>query len=91
MRWSEEVELLQEEMRRVLQYFTWHAAWWDSQATQRKGVTPELAEGLAAYAERQASIRRQMLERCQTAWHDVESFVALGRLYVPYAVRVLKH
>jgi hypothetical protein len=35
MHWSEEVELLQEEMRRVLQFFGWQATWWDSQREHR--------------------------------------------------------
>ncbi|KAG1866963.1 hypothetical protein C8R48DRAFT_599724 [Suillus tomentosus] len=26
-RWAEEVELLQEEMRRVAEFLSWHAAW----------------------------------------------------------------
>ncbi|KAG6822177.1 hypothetical protein H0H92_014954, partial [Tricholoma furcatifolium] len=29
-RWEEEVELVQEKMRRVIMYFTWCAAWWRS-------------------------------------------------------------
>ncbi|KAG2750254.1 hypothetical protein P692DRAFT_20421062 [Suillus brevipes Sb2] len=32
MRWAEEVELLHEEMRRVLQFLRWHAAWWHAVA-----------------------------------------------------------
>ncbi|KAG2028626.1 hypothetical protein BDR03DRAFT_818726, partial [Suillus americanus] len=28
LRWAEEVDLLQEEMRRVLQFFNWQANWW---------------------------------------------------------------
>jgi hypothetical protein len=35
MHWSEEVELLQEEMQRVLQFFGWQATWWDSQKEHR--------------------------------------------------------
>ncbi|KAG2143995.1 hypothetical protein BD769DRAFT_1383033 [Suillus cothurnatus] len=31
LRWSEEVELLREEMRRVLEFFTWQQAWWEEQ------------------------------------------------------------
>jgi hypothetical protein len=30
MRWQEEVELLQEEMRRTLQYLEWQAVWWET-------------------------------------------------------------
>ncbi|KAG2743901.1 hypothetical protein P692DRAFT_20878551 [Suillus brevipes Sb2] len=31
LRWSEEVELLTEEMCRVLEFFTWQQAWWEEQ------------------------------------------------------------
>ncbi|KIK34019.1 hypothetical protein CY34DRAFT_18005 [Suillus luteus UH-Slu-Lm8-n1] len=34
MCWEEEVELLQEEMQRVLQFFDWQANWWDEQQDQ---------------------------------------------------------
>jgi hypothetical protein len=32
MRWSEEVLLVEEEMRRVLEYMSWFANWWTSHA-----------------------------------------------------------
>ncbi|KAG1837469.1 hypothetical protein C8R48DRAFT_751632 [Suillus tomentosus] len=50
MQWTEEVELLQEEMRRVLCFLRWHV----------KGAisSPDIdAEGLIAYAGRQAQLR----------------------------------
>ncbi|KAG1774895.1 hypothetical protein EV702DRAFT_1047420 [Suillus placidus] len=50
LRWSEEVELLREEMHRVLQFFTWQAAWWEDQGKRRVGECVVHAEGLQAYA-----------------------------------------
>lgn len=32
MCWKEEIELLEEEMHRVLQFLQWHALWWDNVA-----------------------------------------------------------
>ena len=60
MRWSEEVLLLQEEMRRVMAYHAWRARWWDDQSMRSFGLSDELTEGLAAYAQRQAKIFRDM-------------------------------
>ncbi|KIK33973.1 hypothetical protein CY34DRAFT_98753 [Suillus luteus UH-Slu-Lm8-n1] len=50
LRWSEEVELLKEEMRRVLQFFAWQAAWWEEQGNRRVGECTAHIEGLQAYA-----------------------------------------
>lgn len=33
MRWSEEVLLLREEMRRTLTFLEWHATWWETRGT----------------------------------------------------------
>lgn len=57
MRWSEEVLLLCEEMRRVQQFFRWHAHWWEEQVGRIPDLSMEDAEGAAAYAARQAYIR----------------------------------
>ena len=78
MRWSEEVELLQEEMRRTKEYFAWHARWWERHAApcdQR----PDFMEGVRAYALRQASIRRRMRDWCANAWRYVSAWVCLGQ------------
>ncbi|KAJ6478376.1 hypothetical protein C8R45DRAFT_934146 [Mycena sanguinolenta] len=45
-RW-EEVQLLREEMKRVLQFLRWRGAWWEARrATRREGVSAELWAGL---------------------------------------------
>ncbi|KAG2345649.1 hypothetical protein BDR05DRAFT_1013616 [Suillus weaverae] len=55
LRWAEEVELLQEEMRHVLQFLEWQADWWAARCD-----TAAHNEGLSAYAARQADIRHCM-------------------------------
>ncbi|KAF7351692.1 CxC2 domain-containing protein [Mycena sanguinolenta] len=68
-RWEEEVELLREEMRRVLCFLRWWAIWWEERRTARlEGVSIELRAGLEAYAARQASGARRMCNRFKTAW-----------------------
>jgi hypothetical protein len=54
MRWSEEVILLREEMRRVAAFLAWEADRWMSQQSAWEGTTQEDDEGLTAYALRQA-------------------------------------
>ncbi|KAG2030597.1 hypothetical protein BDR03DRAFT_1016987 [Suillus americanus] len=46
MRWAEEVELLQEEMCRVLQFFWWQATWWDERGHQRVEEDAGCLEGI---------------------------------------------
>jgi hypothetical protein len=41
---------LEEEMRRVLEFCTWKARWWDERVDSGRDVSPEVAEGLRAYA-----------------------------------------
>lgn len=78
MRWSEEIILLQEEMRRVLAYHAWHARWWDDQSFRCVGLSEEQTEGLAAYAHRQAKVYRGMRLVCETAWRNTAQYCALG-------------
>ncbi|KAH7904101.1 hypothetical protein BJ138DRAFT_1175416 [Hygrophoropsis aurantiaca] len=67
-RWQEEIQLLKEEMRRVLAFFGWQADWWDRQASRRTDVSAAHAEGLQAYAARQAWIRRNMANHFVKLW-----------------------
>jgi hypothetical protein len=68
MRWAEEVELLQEEMRRVLQFFWWQATWWDERGHQRVEEDAGCLEGIRAYAAKQASLRRAFADHFQLLW-----------------------
>jgi hypothetical protein len=65
MRWAEETELLQEEMRRVLCFLRWQADWW-----HEKGAIPlsRNEEGLVAYAGRQAQLRKDLADCFEKMW-----------------------
>ncbi|KAG2357826.1 hypothetical protein BDR07DRAFT_1379859 [Suillus spraguei] len=84
LRWAEEVDLLQEEMCRVLQFFNWQANWWEGQGVlqvyesapcngEELGTAAccEAAardEGLRAYASQQANIRHCLAARFRSIW-----------------------
>ncbi|KAJ7711510.1 hypothetical protein B0H16DRAFT_1480294 [Mycena metata] len=55
-RWEEEVELLREEMKRVLRFLRW------------RSVSRELASGIEAYTARQAALHRDISRKFKTAW-----------------------
>ncbi|KAG1887614.1 hypothetical protein F4604DRAFT_1877484 [Suillus subluteus] len=58
MRWAEEVELLKEEMRRILQFLEWDAQRWDERGLENtlEDAGEDEREGRMAYANRQASL-----------------------------------
>ncbi|KAJ7448481.1 hypothetical protein FB451DRAFT_1567204 [Mycena latifolia] len=79
-RWAEEVDLLEEEMRRTLAFLDWKAAWWKNLSQGRPEVNDRcLREGLAAYAERQAAIQVDMKARFERTWQDVPTWIAMAR------------
>ena len=56
-RWREEIELLQEEMRRVVMFLEWKSRGWLVKAEAPRGnATPDVESGLNAYARKQAAI-----------------------------------
>ncbi|KAJ7431195.1 hypothetical protein B0H11DRAFT_2262218 [Mycena galericulata] len=62
-RWVEEVELLREEMRRVLRYLEWQAAFWEDRiriTEARDDVAVPMRQGMAAYAAKQADTWREL-------------------------------
>ncbi|KAG2336555.1 hypothetical protein BDR05DRAFT_896555, partial [Suillus weaverae] len=69
--WTEEVELLQEEMWCMCTFFDWHAAWWKDQASQRIGLDVAELEGLEAYVKCQVALRITMQDNCLRKWHAV--------------------
>jgi len=80
MRWTEEVDLLLEEMRRVGQFLKWHGGWWMERANQRKSVDKGIQEGLSAYAHLQASICHHLKEKFEESWRPVRSWMASGEV-----------
>ncbi|KAF7322140.1 CxC2 domain-containing protein [Mycena kentingensis (nom. inval.)] len=78
-RWAEEVELLQEEMRRVLEFFSWKAAWWRSLEGGRVNDAEQaVAAGLEAYANRQARLQEQLRAKFERSWADVPEYLDMG-------------
>ncbi|KAJ7079699.1 hypothetical protein C8R44DRAFT_754580 [Mycena epipterygia] len=79
MRWAEEVDLLEEEMRRILQFLRWEAGWWLSQVGRRGLEEGPQAEGEAAYALRQSGLRSAHCEKFAEMWTDLPELIRIGR------------
>ena len=71
MRWSEEVVLLQEEMRRVGEYLNWQAMWWRDRCRLHKDLSPADQEGMEAYAHRQASLHCHLKIQFADKWTGI--------------------
>jgi hypothetical protein len=74
-RWSEEVDILQEEQRRALMSLDYEAEVWQRRATLRlrivnevQVVTPPLDEGLRAYAAGQALMFTRLRNAFSELW-----------------------
>lgn len=69
----EELFLLEEEMRRVLEFCKWRADWWDREACCRPTAPPAVREGLSAYAAEQADIERKLAHMWEEKWRIVRA------------------
>jgi len=70
-RWKEEFLIIQEEMRRVLEFFGWRSTWWLDQANRRINLDPSIKSGIVAYAHKQSSLCLRMAARCARYWLPV--------------------
>jgi len=64
---KEEVLLLKEEMRRVVEFLKWKAEWWMSRVGHRSADSG-LAEGLLAYAHKQTLLQKGLSQHFQSIW-----------------------
>lgn len=64
----EEVELLTEEMGRVIRFFGWEVQRWEERISRCVGESSANMEGLRAYAARQADIRRRLAGHFRGLW-----------------------
>ncbi|KAF7367039.1 CxC2 domain-containing protein [Mycena sanguinolenta] len=78
MRWAEEVDLLEEEMRRVGAFLHWHSRWWSERVGLRSLTARPQFEGETAYALRQASIQAQLAEDFEQEWKDLAELIRKG-------------
>ncbi|KAG1893035.1 uncharacterized protein F5891DRAFT_1131406 [Suillus fuscotomentosus] len=74
--WEEEVQLLCEEMRRVIAFLDWHAGWWDTQGSQRTFSSLQAGESALAYAQCQANLRQKMAVHFKSMWAANSSWQA---------------
>jgi hypothetical protein len=70
-RWREEVLLVEEEMRRALEFSRWLSSWWIHQATTRTGITSHLQEGLSAYATEMGDMENRRLNSWRLTWQSI--------------------
>ncbi|KAF7289740.1 hypothetical protein MIND_01347600 [Mycena indigotica] len=83
LRWSEELDLLEEEMRRVQQFLLWRADWWEMRA-EIDGVAAdsdalEELEGKAAYARQQAQFQRDLCGSFARMWGHLPAYILEAR------------
>jgi hypothetical protein len=70
-RWSEEVLLLAEEMRRVICFLDWKASWWVMQAAARTDLPQDIKDGIIAYVSKQAHINRSLAKDFAVRWRPI--------------------
>ncbi|KAF7346849.1 hypothetical protein MSAN_01824100 [Mycena sanguinolenta] len=79
MRWAEEVDLLEEEMRRVKDFLRWRSEWWTARVDGRQPPAGPQREGEAAYATRQAAICATMAAEFTKEWEALAGLIRRGR------------
>ncbi|KAJ7112861.1 hypothetical protein C8R43DRAFT_903440, partial [Mycena crocata] len=78
-RWREEIDLLEEEMRRILQFLTWRSDWWAERAGGRGSEPGPQLEGEMAYAQRQAKLQADLRDKFATMWKELPELIRKGR------------
>ena len=75
-RWVEEVELLQEEMRRAVTFLEWKSRGWLTRADSRgEDLTFDIRSGLKAYAQKQAAVYHNLAISFTKSWYPtLESY-----------------
>jgi hypothetical protein len=76
-RWKEELDLLQEEMRRVIAFLEWKSGLWKKRVGSRLGSVPaDVQHGVDSYAHKQASIYHELAVSLTNQW--LPHLLALG-------------
>ena len=77
-RWNEEVNIITEEMRRVLRYLGWRAEHWQGLAEFDADLDPAGRAGVRAYALRQANLVRRLRAAFRATWSSGSAKSVLG-------------
>lgn len=83
--WSEEVELLQEEMRYTKQALEQKAQWWEhhQEFPTNSHADRLVREGIATYADRQAVILRHLSDHFSTLWKRADKILPADNTEFP--------
>jgi hypothetical protein len=82
-RWKEEVDLLQEEMRRVVTFLQWKSEdWLAKQDVRQVTAPPSIQSGLQGYARKQAAIHHNIAVSFSKLWLPVLISNGLERSWV---------
>ncbi|KAJ7088346.1 hypothetical protein C8R44DRAFT_649600, partial [Mycena epipterygia] len=79
LRWDKEVDLPEEEMRRVQQFLLWRSDWWAEQVDRRALPEGAQLEGETAYAMRQATLQSKLCTSFTTTWKALPQLIREGR------------
>ncbi|KAI6115843.1 hypothetical protein F5141DRAFT_989123, partial [Pisolithus sp. B1] len=68
--WSEEVQLLQEEMQCTKQFLKYKAKWWEQHGELPSDVSVDssIREGISAYADQQATLQCKLSNHFSSLW-----------------------
>ncbi|KAF6741487.1 hypothetical protein DFP72DRAFT_830693, partial [Ephemerocybe angulata] len=78
-RYHEEVNIVREEMRRTIRFFTWKEKDWYQSATAKQtlgGIEEDYNEGLQAYAKRQGAICLGLRRKFEHMWSGVDGQIS---------------
>jgi hypothetical protein len=82
-RWTEEVELLQEEMRRVVMFLEWKSERWLTKQDARLTTAPSgVQSGLQAYARKQAAIHHDLAMLFSKLWYSTLALCGLDHSWI---------
>lgn len=73
--------MIEEEMRREIEFCRWKASWWAHKKTLRKSGIPHLDEGINSYASEQAEAELQRMVAWSTHWAAIR----------PHAAKILEN
>jgi len=65
-------------MRRVLAFFAYQEACWHRLAAESLNSDPRTADGMRAYAMKQAALQCRLILGCEKAWKDVPADLQTG-------------
>src|SRR5262245_44300346 len=90
--------ILEEEMRRSLEYCWWRSRWWLQRAKRQEEVASHVAEGLHAFAVEQSNAEQDRAIRWTTQWAAIrkrakvvlETQLSNVELQVPLPVLVVE-